>query len=789
MKKILSVFLSIVIIFSSITALPLTSFANEENISIGFVENPVYAKNKSAVSRRKSRSVVSTDILKSAVSVRDAMVLRDEIIYIKFTSLTDLSVDEMKEQIYQLIMKATSDELSVSAVDGDYIRWQWYGYQASYNRSQNSTGSYYYNLKLNITYNDSAKDEQEIDAVIEKFFSQINLSSYSDYELLKKFHDFILNSCEYDYDYATKNDRYNFSIYGALVRGKTVCQGYALAFYRLCKEAGIDVRFVSSDPDVGCHAWNLVYIGDAYYYVDCTWDDQLNDKYTLFLVDYDTIQSLDTNFEHKLQEEYYSDIYFENNYGQYISNNNWNLQSKNLGNCAVTLDYGHNIVSKITDRNGAVLVSGRDYVLKPGDGGYAAVINGLGEYAGSFAKRKNFIYGLNPVLSYTSTYYTNEPKTPKVTVGNLILNKDYTVSYSNNLNSGTACVTVRGLGKYCGFTDAEFVILKSNINSFPVELSFNSVYYDATAKKPLVTVGNLRQGKDYTVSYSSNVNPGRAVVTVKGTGNCYGEVKKNFNILSRTVKNRKITLSKTSYTYNGYAKKPGVSVYGLTEGVDYKVSYSSNVYPGYGKVTVTGIGKYSDTASAYFRIYPQQMAPLKASSKDTCVTLSWKRVKGVSGYYIQYYSYSEKKWKKATEVSSSKYSTVIKNLTPCKGYKFRIRAFKTVNGKRFYGEASESIRIYTRPKKVSLKSLSTSKKSITVKWKKTTSTGYQIEYSTSSKFSKSKKITVSGSSKTSRKISSLKKGKKYYVRVRAYKTVSGKRYYGSWSSKKSVTCK
>ena len=77
-------------------------------------------------------------------------------------------------------------------------------------------------------------------------------------------------------------------------------------------------------------------------------------------------------------------------------------------------------------------------------------------------------------------------------------------------------------------------------------------------------------------------------------------------------------------------------------------------------------------------------------------------------------------------------------------------------------------------------------------WKEiSTSTGYQIQYSTSSKFTSSttKNVTITNKNTVSKTINSLKKGEKYYVRLKAYKTLSGTKYYGSWSSVKSITIK
>lgn len=92
----------------------------------------------------------------------------------------------------------------------------------------------------------------------------------------------------------------------------------------------------------------------------------------------------------------------------------------------------------------------------------------------------------------------------------------------------------------------------------------------------------------------------------------------------------------------------------------------------------------------------------------------------------------------------------------------------------------------------SITSLSAKDNGFTVKWKKKTKiTGYQIQYSTSSKFSmKNTKIVKIKKAKTaSKKITDLKSSKKYYVRIRTYKIVKKKKSYSSWSKKKNVTTK
>lgn len=96
-----------------------------------------------------------------------------------------------------------------------------------------------------------------------------------------------------------------------------------------------------------------------------------------------------------------------------------------------------------------------------------------------------------------------------------------------------------------------------------------------------------------------------------------------------------------------------------------------------------------------------------------------------------------------------------------------------------------------KPKATSITSVTSATKAFTVKWKKisTQATGYQIRYSTKSSMSGAKTVTATSYKTISRKVSGLLKKKKYYVQVRTYKTVSGVKYYSSWSGKRSVTTK
>ncbi|MGN1123702.1 MAG: transglutaminase domain-containing protein, partial [Eubacterium sp.] len=330
MKKLLSALLSAIMLVTAAFCVPIYAFASYSGEN-EYVENPFYSEESVAVPRLKSLSW--TD--EAAPKFRDALVARSEEFSFEMPS-APLSRQDILDRTEKLFYIATSDEISVSSVDGDYIKWQVGGWSIKYN--YNSSVSQY-TITLYPEYYCNASEEKAVDYEIKEYLATLNFNAMSDYEILKEFHDYILDICDYN-DYDMDND-YNYSSYGVFCRGLAVCQGYALAFYRLCKEAGFDVRFVSSDPNVGCHAWNLVYIGDAYYYVDCTWDDDMPDKYSLFLVDYDTLQSYDSNYEHLLESEYTSDSYFINNYNNYASKDIYDSTSKSISNCRITVDYAN----------------------------------------------------------------------------------------------------------------------------------------------------------------------------------------------------------------------------------------------------------------------------------------------------------------------------------------------------------------------------------------------------------------------------------------------------------------
>ena len=156
-----------------------------------------------------------------------------------------------------------------------------------------------------------------------------------------------------------------------------------------------------------------------------------------------------------------------------------------------------------------------------------------------------------------------------------------------------------------------------------------------------------------------------------------------------------VTLSKTSYTYNGKKQTPKVTVTYKGKTVSskyYTVSYKNNKNVGNASVTVTGKGKYkacSGKASFKIILKPGNISELKAGKKSASV--KWSKISGAAGYQLQYSTSKKFSKSKTVKISgTAKNKQTIKSLSSQKTYYVRIRAYKTVNGKKWYGAWSKS---------------------------------------------------------------------------------------------------
>lgn len=257
----------------------------------------------------------------------------------------------------------------------------------------------------------------------------------------------------------------------------------------------------------------------------------------------------------------------------------------------------------------------------------------------------------------------------------------------------------------------------------------------------------------------------------------------------------------------------------LVKDVDYSVSYSDNYYPGQATVVITGQGDYKDTLESYFNIIEEEhewdngvvtkKATCTASGTITYTCKNCRETKKSTIFKASNvkletaaYVYNGKKRSPSVVVKDSKGNKIdSSNYTISKpaGRKNVGKYTYKITFKNQYS-GTKNLTLTINPKGTTVAGLTKASKAFTVKWKKQSAkmaasriTGYDIQYSTSKKFTSPKIKSVSGYGTTSKKITGLKAKKTYYVRVRTYKTikVNGKnvKLYSGWSAAKSVKTK
>ena len=195
--------------------------------------------------------------------------------------------------------------------------------------------------------------------------------------------------------------------------------------------------------------------------------------------------------------------------------------------------------------NGKTLTVGTDYTVSDltgtEPGSYPVTVAGTGNYTGTVTK--SFEIAKADISSAEITYdagpygYTGKEWKPEVAVSfnvaALTADTDYTVSYENNINAGTAKIIITGIGDhFTGSTEKTFTINSAEISGCTFA-PIADVTYNTKAQTPAVTVANsgrILTADDYDVKYTDNINAGTATVTVTGKGNFTGTASKTFTI-------------------------------------------------------------------------------------------------------------------------------------------------------------------------------------------------------------------------------------------------------------------
>ena len=281
-----------------------------------------------------------------------------------------------------------------------------------------------------------------------------------------------------------------------------------------------------------------------------------------------------------------------------------------------------------------------------------------------------------------------------------------------------------------------------------------------------------------TVDKNGNVTAfktGTGYVTVTASANGYDSVSKDVKIVvsKKSLNNGLLTLSETSYVYDGTYKKPAATVtFGgkvLQEGKDYTISYRNNLNVGVTTVIATGMGDYTGYTSKNFTITKRALAggtvSVASSVSFTGSNITPSVTVKVAGRTLT----------SGTDYTVS-YSNN-KNVGTSNVY---------VYGKGNYS-GSLSAKFDIVPAKQQIQKLETKYKGFYIDWaQKGSATGYDIEYSVNSNMSGAVSKHLTANKPDTLTVSGLSGDKTYYVRVRSYTNVNGKVYYGAWSDIKSI---
>lgn len=331
--------------------------------------------------------------------------------------------------------------------------------------------------------------------------------------------------------------------------------------------------------------------------------------------------------------------------------------------------------------------------------------------------------------------------------------------------------------------------------------------YTGGAVTPGVTVRYkgkvLKNGQDYTVSYQNNVRLGTAKVTVTAISSSEycGMAETGFliKVKTPTVTNVENTVSGTSIKWGKVAGAEQYYIYRKAEtGKWSRIAAVGSSKNSYSDNSVHSGTRYSYSVAAYANgwtspyhtsgktlRYLAQPALSKVENVSSGVTIKWEKVKGAAGYRI-YRKKGSGSWQYVASVLGENTKVYTDKKVKSKNgeiYSYTVCAYNGNNKGTYHTTGKKIIRL-TAP--ALNNPVNKASKKLELKWKKNSkAAGYQIQYSTSKKFSGAKTITVKSKNTTQKTISRLKKNKKYYIRIRSYKKSGKTTYYSSWSSTKS----
>ena len=241
---------------------------------------PTFTLSLKAEENVAQNAAESTALEAAKATIQEGLLSRSDkiVITLEGDALTGITTDDFFSKAKKLYADARKHiaygEAGSNAKLGDYITWSTGGYSLSGSSVTNGSDIVSVTYTYQVKYYTNKAQEDFVDSKLSELYTSLQLtdSSLTDMQKVYKIYDWITNNVSYDYDNLyNEENKTKYTAYGALTDGKAVCQGFANLFYRMCMDNGIDCRIVTGDAN-GSHAWNIVKVGTAYYYVDATWD-------------------------------------------------------------------------------------------------------------------------------------------------------------------------------------------------------------------------------------------------------------------------------------------------------------------------------------------------------------------------------------------------------------------------------------------------------------------------------------------------------------------------------------
>ena len=217
---------------------------------------------------------------------------------------------ELEAYAQRVVEEAFQIDDEYSSDDFDYMKNKYRGYTAGI------SGLLAYSIRYKFEYSETEMQTEWVNEQVAAILKKLKLEDDSEYEKVKKIHDYIIENTTYDI-----TAEYN-SAYEALRSNATACQGYANLAYKMFTEAGLGCRVITGVAGGEAHAWNIVRIDDLWYNIDCTWDDPIGGGVHNYQYDY--FLKSNNNFTDHVRDPEYDTEEFNETYK--MTDKNWKVK-------------------------------------------------------------------------------------------------------------------------------------------------------------------------------------------------------------------------------------------------------------------------------------------------------------------------------------------------------------------------------------------------------------------------------------------------------------------------------